>query len=67
MMEDMQMRQSDRARKEQAFHGNDDAITIDDLWEAWFESKERAWSIEEVNILTFLYFANKKFLWFTGR
>ncbi|PAV91852.1 hypothetical protein WR25_15606 isoform B [Diploscapter pachys] len=48
MMEDMQMRQSDRARKEQAFHGNDDAITIDDLWEAWFESKERAWSVEEI-------------------
>ncbi|PIO70964.1 hypothetical protein TELCIR_07158 [Teladorsagia circumcincta] len=29
------MRSSDRVRREHAFHGDDDAITIDDLWEAW--------------------------------
>ncbi|KJH41712.1 hypothetical protein DICVIV_12306 [Dictyocaulus viviparus] len=48
MTEDMHMRGSDRLRRENAFHGNDDAITVDDLWEAWFESDERAWTNEQV-------------------
>uniref|UniRef100_A0A1I7XQS0 SOAR domain-containing protein n=1 Tax=Heterorhabditis bacteriophora TaxID=37862 RepID=A0A1I7XQS0_HETBA len=48
MTEDMHMRGSDRLRREHAFHGNDDAITVDDLWEAWFESEERAWTNEQV-------------------
>ncbi|XGW18690.1 hypothetical protein V3C99_002916 [Haemonchus contortus] len=48
MTEDMHMRSSDRARREHAFHGNDDAITIDDLWEAWFESDERSWTNDQV-------------------
>ncbi|KHJ94950.1 hypothetical protein OESDEN_05117, partial [Oesophagostomum dentatum] len=48
MMEDMHMRGSDRTRREHAFHGDDDAITVDDLWEAWFESDERAWTTEQV-------------------
>ncbi|KAL6727798.1 hypothetical protein Aduo_009643 [Ancylostoma duodenale] len=48
MMEDMHMRGSDRTRRENAFHGDDDAITVDDLWEAWFESDERAWTTEQV-------------------
>uniref|UniRef100_A0A0K0DG18 SAM domain-containing protein n=1 Tax=Angiostrongylus cantonensis TaxID=6313 RepID=A0A0K0DG18_ANGCA len=48
MTEDMHMRGSDRLRRENAFHGNDDAITVDDLWEAWFESDERSWTNEQV-------------------
>ncbi|KAK5979461.1 Stromal interaction molecule [Trichostrongylus colubriformis] len=48
MTEDMHMRSSDRVRRENAFHGNDDAITVDDLWEAWFESDERAWNNEQI-------------------
>ncbi|VDM57700.1 unnamed protein product [Angiostrongylus costaricensis] len=48
MTEDMHMRGSDRLRRENAFHGNDDAITVDDLWEAWFESDERSWTSEQV-------------------
>ncbi|KAK6058686.1 hypothetical protein COOONC_03744 [Cooperia oncophora] len=47
MTEDMHMRSSDRVRREHAFHGDDDAITVDDLWEAWFESDERAWNNEQ--------------------
>lgn len=48
MTEDMNMRGSDARRREKTFHGEDDAITIDDLWEAWFESEERAWTNEQV-------------------
>lgn len=42
------MRSTERARREKAFHGEDDAITVDDLWEAWFESSERSWTTQEV-------------------
>jgi hypothetical protein len=38
---------SDRLRREKAFHHNDDAITVDDLWESWFESDERGWTVEQ--------------------
>ncbi|CAJ0578836.1 unnamed protein product, partial [Mesorhabditis spiculigera] len=48
MTEDMNMRGSDARRRETRFHGEDDAITIDDLWEAWFESEERAWTTQQV-------------------
>ena len=48
MTEDMNMRGSDARKREKAFHGEDDAITVDDLWEAWFESEERAWTNEQV-------------------
>ncbi|CAJ0942534.1 unnamed protein product, partial [Mesorhabditis belari] len=48
MTEDMNMRGSDARRREKAFHREDDAITIDDLWEAWFESEERVWTNEQV-------------------
>uniref|UniRef100_A0A8R1UAS9 SAM domain-containing protein n=1 Tax=Pristionchus pacificus TaxID=54126 RepID=A0A8R1UAS9_PRIPA len=47
MAEDMNMRSTERARREKAFHGEDDAITVDDLWEAWFESSERSWTTQE--------------------
>lgn len=50
MTEDMHMRGSDRLRREHLFHGDDDAITVDDLWEAWFESDERAWTNEQVRV-----------------
>lgn len=40
---------SDRTRREKAFHHNDDeSITVDDLWEAWFQSEERNWTEKEV-------------------
>ncbi|CCD73857.1 Stromal interaction molecule 1 [Caenorhabditis elegans] len=48
MKEDMQMRGSERTRRENKFHGDDDAITVDDLWEAWFESIERTWTNERL-------------------
>ncbi|CAL2035065.1 CBN-STIM-1 protein [Caenorhabditis brenneri] len=48
MKEDMQMRSSERTRRENKFHGDDDAITVDDLWEAWFESVERTWTNERL-------------------
>ncbi|CAD6199019.1 unnamed protein product [Caenorhabditis auriculariae] len=48
MKEDMHMRGSESKRRENAFHGDDDAITVDDLWEAWFESEERAWTNEQL-------------------
>ncbi|CAI4230676.1 unnamed protein product [Auanema sp. JU1783] len=48
MTEDMHMRSSDRARRENTFHGDDDAITVDDLWEAWFESDERNWTTDQL-------------------
>lgn len=68
MKEDMQMRGSERTRRENKFHGDDDAITVDDLWEAWFESIERTWTNERVKIcfcfcqfgLKFLKFKVKK-------
>ncbi|KAK0418250.1 hypothetical protein QR680_013457 [Steinernema hermaphroditum] len=47
--EDMNLGGSDRARREKAFHhNNDESITVDDLWESWFESDERSWSDHEV-------------------
>uniref|UniRef100_A0A1I8AAN1 SAM domain-containing protein n=1 Tax=Steinernema glaseri TaxID=37863 RepID=A0A1I8AAN1_9BILA len=49
LKEDMNLRGSDRARREKAFHhNNDDSITVEDLWEAWFESDERSWGEREV-------------------
>ncbi|ULT98711.1 hypothetical protein L5515_003100 [Caenorhabditis briggsae] len=48
MKEDMQMRGSERTRRENKFHGDDEAITVDDLWEAWFESIERTWTNERL-------------------
>ncbi|GMR42204.1 hypothetical protein PMAYCL1PPCAC_12399 [Pristionchus mayeri] len=48
MAEDMNMRSTERARREKAFHGEDDSITVDDLWEAWFESSERSWTTQEL-------------------
>ncbi|CAO4368459.1 unnamed protein product [Caenorhabditis nigoni] len=48
MKEDMQMRGSERTRRENKFHGDDEAITVDDLWEAWFESTERTWTNERL-------------------
>ncbi|CAI2349841.1 unnamed protein product [Caenorhabditis sp. 36 PRJEB53466] len=48
MKEDMQMRGSERTRRENKFHRDDDAISVDDLWEAWFESDERSWSSDRL-------------------
>lgn len=39
---------SDRSRREKAFHHDDDAITVDDLWEMWFERDERDWTTEQL-------------------
>ncbi|CAI5445963.1 unnamed protein product [Caenorhabditis angaria] len=48
MKEDMHMRGTERTRRENKFHGEDDSITVDDLWEAWFESNERTWTNERL-------------------
>lgn len=39
---------SDRTRREKAFHHDDDAITVDDLWEIWFERTEREWDEKQI-------------------
>uniref|UniRef100_F1KVT0 Stromal interaction molecule n=1 Tax=Ascaris suum TaxID=6253 RepID=F1KVT0_ASCSU len=49
LKEDMKFGGSDREKREKAFHhNNDEQITVDDLWEAWFGSEERAWTTAEV-------------------
>uniref|UniRef100_A0A7E4VDH8 SAM domain-containing protein n=1 Tax=Panagrellus redivivus TaxID=6233 RepID=A0A7E4VDH8_PANRE len=48
LQEDLQITGSDRAQRERAFHHDDDAITVDDMWESWFESDERAWDEQTV-------------------
>uniref|UniRef100_A0A915ECW2 SAM domain-containing protein n=1 Tax=Ditylenchus dipsaci TaxID=166011 RepID=A0A915ECW2_9BILA len=49
LTEDLKIGGSDRARREKAFHhNNDESITVDDLWEAWFQSEERDWTEKEV-------------------
>uniref|UniRef100_A0A915AJF2 SAM domain-containing protein n=2 Tax=Parascaris univalens TaxID=6257 RepID=A0A915AJF2_PARUN len=49
LREDMKFGGSDREKREKAFHhNNDEQITVDDLWEAWFSSEERAWTTAEV-------------------
>lgn len=58
LAEDLKIGGSDRARREKAFHhNNDEAITVDDLWEAWFTSEERDWT--EVEVLEWLKSAVK--------
>uniref|UniRef100_A0A915LJ44 RRM domain-containing protein n=1 Tax=Meloidogyne javanica TaxID=6303 RepID=A0A915LJ44_MELJA len=37
-VEDLKFGESERAKREKAFHGNDESITVDDLWDAWFQS-----------------------------
>lgn len=39
---------SDRSQREKAFHHDDDAITVDDLWEMWFEKSEREWDEKQL-------------------
>lgn len=40
---------SDRELREKAFHqNNDESITVDDLWESWFQSDERNWNNKEI-------------------
>uniref|UniRef100_A0AC34REP2 SAM domain-containing protein n=1 Tax=Panagrolaimus sp. JU765 TaxID=591449 RepID=A0AC34REP2_9BILA len=48
LQEDMKLTGSDRARRERAFHHDDDAITVDDMWESWFESEERNWDEQAI-------------------
>uniref|UniRef100_A0A914V0N3 SAM domain-containing protein n=1 Tax=Plectus sambesii TaxID=2011161 RepID=A0A914V0N3_9BILA len=48
LKEDMNIAEADRLkRREKAFHHNDESITVDDLWESWFESEERNWSVDQ--------------------
>ncbi|MFH4983626.1 hypothetical protein AB6A40_010335 [Gnathostoma spinigerum] len=49
LKEDMKIGGSDRLKREKAFHhNNDNSITVDDLWEAWFGASERMWTVDEV-------------------
>ncbi|KAH7731501.1 Protein STIM-1 c [Aphelenchoides avenae] len=49
LTEDLKVAGSDRSKRERAFHhNNDDSITVDDLWESWFQSDERMWTNEEL-------------------
>jgi hypothetical protein len=43
LAEDLKFGGSERERREKSFHGDDDSITVDDLWETWFQSSEREW------------------------
>ncbi|VDK66864.1 unnamed protein product [Gongylonema pulchrum] len=45
----MQLGGSDRAQRERVFHhNNDELITVDDMWEAWFASEERSWTTADL-------------------
>ncbi|KAF7636375.1 SAM domain-containing protein [Meloidogyne graminicola] len=48
LTEDFKFGESDRQKREKAFHENDESITIDDLWEAWFQSDVREWGEKQV-------------------
>ncbi|VDK19477.1 unnamed protein product [Anisakis simplex] len=49
LKEDMKFGGSDREKREKAFHhNNDEQITVDDLWEAWFASEERTWTTAQL-------------------
>jgi hypothetical protein len=43
LAEDLKFADRERERRERTFHENDESITVDDLWESWFESEERGW------------------------
>lgn len=43
LQEDMKLTGSDKTKRERAFHHDDESITVDDMWESWFESEERGW------------------------
>ncbi|KAI6240899.1 Stromal interaction molecule-like protein [Aphelenchoides fujianensis] len=51
---DLKVAGSDRAVRENAFHHKtDESVTVDDLWESWFQSTEREWTTYDmVNWLT---------------
>ncbi|KAI6215110.1 Stromal interaction molecule-like protein [Aphelenchoides besseyi] len=51
---DMKVAGTDRAVRENAFHHKtDESVTVDDLWESWFQSPEREWTTYEmVNWIT---------------
>jgi hypothetical protein len=49
LQEDLKLTGNDRTRRERAFHHDDDSITVDDMWESWFESEERAWDEETLS------------------
>uniref|UniRef100_A0A183C0D9 SAM domain-containing protein n=1 Tax=Globodera pallida TaxID=36090 RepID=A0A183C0D9_GLOPA len=48
LKEDLKFGGSDKVRRENAFHSNDESITVDDLWENWFQSEERGWNNKQV-------------------
>uniref|UniRef100_A0A914CUF7 SAM domain-containing protein n=1 Tax=Acrobeloides nanus TaxID=290746 RepID=A0A914CUF7_9BILA len=48
LTEDLKIGGSDRSQREKAFHHDDDAITVDDLWEMWFEKSEREWDEKQL-------------------
>ncbi|KAL3090230.1 hypothetical protein niasHS_006682 [Heterodera schachtii] len=48
LKEDLKFGGSDKIRRENAFHSNDEAITVDDLWENWFQAEERGWTNKQV-------------------
>uniref|UniRef100_A0AC34F8S5 SAM domain-containing protein n=1 Tax=Panagrolaimus sp. ES5 TaxID=591445 RepID=A0AC34F8S5_9BILA len=49
LQEDLKLTGNDRTRRERAFHHDDDSITVDDMWESWFESEERAWDEKTIS------------------
>ncbi|CAK5077040.1 unnamed protein product [Meloidogyne enterolobii] len=48
LTEDLKFGESEREKREKAFHGNDESITVDDLWDAWFQSDVREWDEKQV-------------------
>lgn len=49
LKEDLKVAGKDRTLRENAFHHKtDESVTVDDLWESWFESPERDWETADM-------------------
>ncbi|CAD5215334.1 unnamed protein product [Bursaphelenchus okinawaensis] len=49
LKEDLKVMGTDKTVRENAFHHKtDESVTVDDLWESWFESPEREWTTPEM-------------------
>lgn len=48
LSEDLKYGDSESERRENVFHGSDESITVEDLWQTWFQSEERGWDQKQV-------------------
>ncbi|CAD5221284.1 unnamed protein product [Bursaphelenchus xylophilus] len=49
LKEDLKVMGTDKTVRENAFHHKtDESVTVDDLWDSWFDSPEREWTTSEM-------------------